>query len=49
MNSRMEKFDLTRPGDFNDPELLAGKVAENPRQIQLLLNRWTPDVLKKMA
>ncbi|MBR2872843.1 MAG: DUF4838 domain-containing protein [Lentisphaeria bacterium] len=49
MNSRTEKFDRTRPGDFNDPELLAGKVAENPRQIQLLLNRWTPDVLKKMA
>ena len=48
MNERMEKFDLVHNGDFNDPELLAGKVAENPQQIRLLLGRWTPAVMKEI-
>lgn len=48
LNSRMEKFDLSLHGDFNDPELLAGKVVENPAQIRLLLGRWTPEVMKQI-
>ena len=48
MNSRMEKYDLSKPGDFNDPLLLEGKVAENPAQIRLLLGRWTPQVMKEI-
>ena len=49
MNSRMEKFDLARPGDFNDPALLEGRRAENPAQIRLLLGRWTPETMKEIA
>ena len=49
MNSRMEKFDLAQPGDFNDPLLLAGKIPENPAQFRLLLGRWTPQVMNEIA
>ena len=49
MNSRMEKYDLARPGDFNDPALLEGRGAGNPAQIRLLLGRWTPGVMKEIA
>ena len=49
MNSRMEKYDLRKHGDFNDPLLLEGKRIKNSVQVQLLLNRWTPQVMKELA